>query len=89
MKCHHCDKSKVYVKCRHCKDIYYCNSQCGHENWKTHKFECIGMKRGRDDEEQITLISQDGKTFQISVKEAKKSQTIMDFIEENGVDTPH
>jgi hypothetical protein len=47
------------------------------------------MKRGRDDEEQITLISQDGKTFQISVKEAKKSQTIMDFIEENGVDTPH
>ena len=44
------------------------------------------MKRGY--EETITLISKEGIEFQISVEYAKSSQTIMNFIEDNGTESP-
>lgn len=90
MRCRHCSDPNVCLKCKHCKNIYYCGSECGIKNWKNiHQFECIGMKRTIEDTfEYITLISKEGVKFKISVDDASESQTIKDFIADNGTENP-
>lgn len=89
MLCAHCNETAT-LECNKCKTTFYCSSKCGIENWNNfHKYECIGMKRGRDDisdEDIITLKSKEGQIFKIMVKHAKLSQTIMNFIDDNGIE---
>lgn len=96
MFCSHCAKAQATLECKKCAKIYYCGFECGKENWDAfHKFECIGMKRNReellskyDPNEKVILVSKEGKSIEITVSEAANSTTITNFIEENGTNTP-
>lgn len=101
MSCAHCQKKLVAPKVQcFCEQAQYCGNACGEQHWTNiHKFECIGMKREReeaaanilaryDPDQQITLKTKEGTDFVITVKDAVASTTLANLIEDAGIAVP-
>ncbi len=80
--CASCGLIGAKAWCTGCNAVAYCGESCADAHWGKHAFICgSGVKREREEEEKLTIVSNDGTEIQFGKDFLKDSFTLKDLFE--------